>query len=62
MKKQFDHWCSTHELCVYLGISRDTALCWVKIKNRLAHKIGRFWEFRFHEIGAWVKAGRAKEE
>jgi len=55
-----NRWYSTKEICVYLGISRDTLLVWINTKNMPAHKIGRNWKFKTDEVDEWVKAGNAK--
>jgi excisionase family DNA binding protein len=57
-----DRWLSLAEICNYLGISRDTALKWINIKNMPAHKVGRLWKFRTSEIDEWVKSGGAAEK
>lgn len=57
-----DRWLSLAEICKYLGISRDTAIKWINIKNMPAHKVGRLWKFRTEEIDEWVKSGGAEEK
>lgn len=57
-----DRWLSLAEICKYLGISRDTAIKWINIKNMPAHKIGRLWKFRTEEVDEWVKSGGAVEK
>lgn len=61
MEAEFDRWRSMKELCEYLGISRDTAMVWMKDKNMPAHRIGRPWKFKFSEVDAWIKAGCSAE-
>ena len=56
-----DRWCSTKEICAYLGISRDTLLVWIATKNMPAHKVGRLWKFKVSEVDTWVKSGGAAE-
>ena len=56
-----DCWCSTKEICAYLGTSRDTLLVWIATKNILAHKVGRNWKFKISEIDEWIKSGQAAE-
>lgn len=57
-----DRWLSLAEICNYLGISRDTALKWINVKNMPAHKVGRLWKFQTSEIDEWVKSGGAAEK
>ena len=56
-----DRWCSTKEICAYLGISRDTLLVWIATKNIPAHKVGRNWKFKISEIDERIKSGQAAE-
>ena len=57
-----DRWLSLAEICDYLGISRDTALKWINLKDMPAHKVGRLWKFKISEIDEWVKSGGASEK
>ena len=54
-----DRWYSTKEICIYLGVSRDTLLTWIAEKGLPAHKVGRNWKFNPSEVDDWVKAGKA---
>ena len=56
-----DRYYSMREICKYLGISRDTALRWIAIKNMPAHKIGKNWKFKISEIDEWVNNGQAED-
>jgi len=51
---QKDRWLSVDEIASYLGVKRDTIYKWIKRKNLPAHKVGRLWKFRVHEIDQWV--------
>ena len=55
-----DRWLSMKEICVHLGISRDTALKWINKRGMPAHKIERLWRFNTSEIDEWVKNNGAK--
>ena len=57
-----DRWYSTKEICIYLGISRDTMLAWISKKSMPAHKVGRNWMFKPSEIDEWVKNGQAADQ
>ena len=61
MSEITDRYYSMPEICKYLGISRDTALRWIAIKNMPAHKIGKNWKFKISEIDEWVNNGQAEE-
>lgn len=50
-----ERWFSMKEICVHLGISRDTALKWINQKNMPAHKIDKIWRFSVSEVDEWVK-------
>ena len=56
-----NRWYSLKEICVYLGVSRDTIFKWIETKNMPAQKIGRQWKFKLDEVDAWVKSGEAAE-
>ena len=50
-----ERWCSTKEMCDYLGVSRDTLLAWINEKNMPASKVGRSWKFKTSEVDEWIK-------
>ena len=43
------------QVCAYLGISRDTAMKWIKNKGMPAHQIDRIWRFDKDEIDEWMR-------
>jgi len=51
-----DHWLSVAEICVYLGIKRDTVYKWIDKKGFPAHRAGKFWKFKISEVDEWVKS------
>ena len=60
-KKLPERWCSTKEVCEYLGVRRDTLLTWINEKNMPANKVGRSWKFKLSEVDAWIKSEDAAE-
>ncbi len=56
-----DRWLSVDEIAKYMGVSRDTVYKWIERKGLPAHKLGRLWKFRIHEVDDWVRAGHASE-
>jgi excisionase family DNA binding protein len=50
-------WLSTDEIADYLGVKRDTIYKWIGRHNMPAHKVGRLWKFRKHEIDDWIVSG-----
>lgn len=56
-----ERWCSTKEMCEYLGVSRDTLLTWINEKGMPASKVGRSWKFKISEVDAWIKSGKAAD-
>lgn len=60
-KNMPERWYSTKEMCVYLGVSRDTLLTWINEKGMPASKVGRSWKFKTSEVDAWIKSGKAAE-
>lgn len=55
-----DRWVSVQEIAHYLGISKETVYRWLEAKKIPAHKIGRQWKFKIHEVDQWVFNGGAK--
>jgi excisionase family DNA binding protein len=56
-----DRWLSVDEIASHLGVSRDTVYRWIEKRGLPAHKVGRLWKFRKHEVDDWVRAGEADE-
>ena len=52
-----DRWLSVEEIAAYLGVKRDTVYKWIERKAMPAHKVGRLWKFRRHEVDEWVTSG-----
>ena len=48
IKNMPERWCSTKEMCEYLGVSRDTLLTWINEKKMPASKVGRSWKFKMN--------------
>jgi len=61
LKNMPERWCSTKEMCEYLGVSRDTLLTWINEKNMPASKVGRSWKFKTSEVDEWIKSGKAAD-
>lgn len=57
-----DRWLSVDEICIYLGVKRDTVYKWISDKKMPAHKIGRLWKFKRGEVDVWVRNGGASQE
>jgi len=57
-----ERWLSLAEICTHLGISRDTALKWIKNNGMPAHKVGRLWKFQIAEVDEWVRTGGSAEK
>lgn len=62
LKNMPERWCSTKEMCEYLGVSRDTLLTWINEKKMPANKVGRSWKFKTSEVDAWIKSGKAADK
>jgi excisionase family DNA binding protein len=54
-----DRWMSVEEIAAHLGVKRDTVYKWINRKRLPAHKVGRLWKFRRHEVDEWVTSGRS---
>ena len=50
-----DRWLSVAEICIYLGIKRDTVYKWIDKKGLPAHRVGKLWKFKIREVDEWVK-------
>ena len=50
-----DRYLSVAEICVYLGIKRDTIYKWIGKKGLPAHRVGKLWKFKIREVDEWVK-------
>jgi excisionase family DNA binding protein len=57
-----DRWVSVEEIAEYLGVSKDTVYGWIGVKDMPAHKVGRLWKFKTHEVDAWVRIGKASDK
>ena len=56
-----DRWFSVSEIAAHLGVKDDTVYKWIKEKRLPAHRIGRLWKLKKHEVDEWVKVGGASE-
>lgn len=61
LKSMPERWCSTKEMCEYLGVGRDTLFAWISEKNMPASKVGRNWKFKTSEVDEWIKSGKAAD-
>ena len=57
-----DRWLSVAEICIYLGIKRDTVYKWISEKELPAHRVGKLWKFKISEVDEWVKNGSNVKE
>ena len=57
-----DRWVSVEEIAEYLGVSKDTVYGWIAKKEMPAHKVGRLWKFKAHEVDDWVRHGKASDD
>ncbi|MBO4265440.1 MAG: helix-turn-helix domain-containing protein [Clostridia bacterium] len=54
-----ERWYSMNEIAEYLGITRDTALAWIKI-GMPGVKVGRIWKFKISEVDEWMRSYKKK--
>jgi excisionase family DNA binding protein len=57
-----DRWLSVDEIAAYLGVKRDTVYKWIERRRLPAHKAGRLWKFRKHEVDEWVLSKNARNQ
>jgi excisionase family DNA binding protein len=54
-----EKWKSMLDLLEYLDMSREFALEAITKRDMPAHRIGRFWKFKFSEVDEWIRSGQA---
>ena len=54
-----ERWVSVQEVADHLGINKDTIYKWIDNRGLPAHKVGRLWKFKLHEVDSWVRSGGA---
>jgi excisionase family DNA binding protein len=57
-----DRWLSVDEIAGYLGVKRDTVYKWIERRKLPAHKAGRLWKFRKHEVDDWVLSKNTRNQ
>ncbi|MCM0755311.1 helix-turn-helix domain-containing protein [Desulfovibrio aminophilus] len=62
MALEKNRWHSADEIASHLGVSIDTVYRWIAGRSMPAHKVGRLWKFKTHEVDAWVMAGGAADK
>jgi len=56
-----DRWFSVGEIATHLGVKDDTVYKWIKEKQLPAHRIGRLWKLKKHQVDEWVQISGATE-
>lgn len=57
-----EKWINTNEAAEFLGVKPATIRDWIrKGKDIPRRKIGRGWKFKYSELDAWAKSGRAAD-
>lgn len=54
-----ERWISLKEACEYLGVTRQTILNWIVLKEFPGKKMGKLWKFKVNEIDEWVRNNNA---
>lgn len=58
-----EKWISLDEAAAHLGVKPVTVRDWIKKKKNIpAHKIGKFWKFKYSELDEWVNSGLSAME
>jgi excisionase family DNA binding protein len=60
--KDDDRWLSVQEIAKHLGAKQETVYVWIREKGMPAHKVGRLWKFKKHEVDDWVRSGTARSQ
>ena len=59
MDNKTDKYISIDEAAEYLGIKTVTLRGWIKDRKKEipAHRIGKFWKFKYSELDDWINSG-----
>ncbi len=57
-----EKWISVDDIAEYLGVAAITIYRWLEKGRIPAHRVGKQWRFKTHEIDEWVKSGNASDE
>ena len=51
------------EAAEYLGIKTVTLRGWIKDRKKEipAHRIGKFWKFKYSELDDWINSGKSAD-
>ena len=54
---------SIDEAAEYLGIKTVTLRGWIKDRKKEipAHRIGKFWKFKYSELDDWINSGKSAD-
>lgn len=59
---QVERWVDVEDVMEYLGISKQTALGWIKKGKLPAYKAGRKYKLKLSEVDEYIRTGRTKED
>jgi excisionase family DNA binding protein len=54
-------WVHVEDVARHLSVSKHTKYLWLEAQQLPAHKAGRVWKFKLHEVDEWARAGGAAE-
>ena len=63
MDNKTDKYISIDEAAEYLGIKTVTLRGWIKDRKKKipAHRIGKFWRFKYSELDDWINSGKSAD-
>lgn len=63
MDNKTDKYISIDEAAEYLGIKTVTLRGWIKDEKKEipAHRIGKFWKFKYSELDEWINSGKSAD-
>ena len=63
MDNKTDKYISIDEAAEYLGIRTVTLRGWIKDRKKEipAHRIGKFWKFKYSELDDWINSGKSAD-
>lgn len=58
-----EKWISLDDAATHLGVKPVTVRDWIKKERNIpAHKVGKFWKFKYSELDEWVNSGQSAME
>ena len=53
-----EKWVNLKDVAVYLSMSEDTVLTWIKEGKLPFYRVGKRYKFKISEIDDWIRSGK----